>query len=113
MASSGKTPFLSVDEITRLGYKLMILPNFAALAAIKAMAEVLTEIKRSGSVAGVLDRCANFQEFAALGGTRAAAASREALLCSRLTKHSRISPQWVLQSNAHPTLEFGTEAAAG
>ena len=28
MSSSGKTPFLSVDEITRLGYKLMILPNF-------------------------------------------------------------------------------------
>jgi len=68
MASSGKTPFLSVAEITRLGYKLMILPNFTALAAIKAMAEVLVEIKRTGTVTGVLDRCASFQEFTALGG---------------------------------------------
>jgi 2-methylisocitrate lyase-like PEP mutase family enzyme len=68
VASSGKTPFLSVDEITRLGYKLMILPNFTALAAIKAMEDVLAEIKRTGTVAGVLDRCATFQQFTALGG---------------------------------------------
>jgi 2,3-dimethylmalate lyase len=68
MAASGKTPFLSVDEITRFGYKLMILPNFTALAAIKAMAEVLAEIKRSGTAAGIMDRCASFQQFTALGG---------------------------------------------
>jgi 2-methylisocitrate lyase-like PEP mutase family enzyme len=68
MASSGKTPFLSIDEVGRLGYKVMILPNFATLAAIKAMREVLTEIKRTGTAAGVLDRCASFQEFCALGG---------------------------------------------
>jgi 2-methylisocitrate lyase-like PEP mutase family enzyme len=68
MAASGKTPFLSVDDVTRLGYKLMILPNFTMLAAIKAISEVLTEIKRSGTVAGVVDRCASFQEFTALGG---------------------------------------------
>ena len=68
LPTSGKTPFLSADEVTRLGYKLMILPNFTALAAIKAMSEVLAEIRRTGSVAGVLDRCATFQEFTALGG---------------------------------------------
>ena len=68
MNSSGKTPPLTVDDVGRLGYKLMILPNFAALAAIKAMEEVLAEIKRSGTVAGVLGRCASFQQFTALGG---------------------------------------------
>lgn len=68
LPTSGKTPYLSEDEVTRLGYKLMILPNFTALAAIKVMTEVLAEIKRTGSVAGVLDRCASFQEFTALGG---------------------------------------------
>lgn len=68
MAASGKTPVLSIDEVTRLGYKLMILPNFTTLAAIKAMREVLAEIKRSGSVAQVLDRCATFQELTVLGG---------------------------------------------
>jgi 2-methylisocitrate lyase-like PEP mutase family enzyme len=44
------------------------LPNFTALAAIKAMAEVLAEIRRTGTVAGVLDRCASFEEFTSLGG---------------------------------------------
>jgi 2-methylisocitrate lyase-like PEP mutase family enzyme len=68
MSASGKTPILSADEVTRLGYKLMILPNYTALAAIKAMSEVLAEIKRSGTVSNVLDRCASFKEFTALGG---------------------------------------------
>lgn len=68
MSASGKTPVLSVDEVTRLGYKLMILPNFATLAAIKAMSEVFVEIKRTGTVAGILDRCATFKDFVALGG---------------------------------------------
>jgi 2,3-dimethylmalate lyase len=68
MSASGKTPTLSLDEVGRLGYKLMILPNFATLAAIKAIAGVLADIRRTGSVAGVLDRCASFQEFTALGG---------------------------------------------
>ena len=70
MSSGGKTPFLSVDEITRLGYRLMILPNFSALAAIRAIAETFAEIKRTGTVAGIIDRCATFEEFTALGGLR-------------------------------------------
>jgi 2-methylisocitrate lyase-like PEP mutase family enzyme len=68
MSSSGKTPFLSVDEVTRLGYNLMLLPNFAALAAIKAISEVFAEIKRAGTVAGILNRCASLEQFMALGG---------------------------------------------
>lgn len=68
MNASGKTPVLSVDDVTRLGYRLMILPNFTMLAAIKAMSAVLADMKRDGSVAGVLDRCASFQQFTALGG---------------------------------------------
>ena len=38
MASSGKTPFLRIDEIGRLGFKLVIYPNFALLSAITAIA---------------------------------------------------------------------------
>ena len=68
MNASRKTPVLTTDDVTRLGYKLMIFPNFTMLAAIKAMAEVLGEIRRSGSVAGVLEGCAAFEEFTALGG---------------------------------------------
>src|SRR5688572_15660946 len=42
MASSGKTPFLPIDEIGRLGFKLVIYPNFALLAAIPAMTHALS-----------------------------------------------------------------------
>jgi 2-methylisocitrate lyase-like PEP mutase family enzyme len=68
MTASGKTPVLSADEVGQLGYRLMILPNFTTLAAIKAMSEVLADIRRDGTVAGVLDRCASFAEFTSLGG---------------------------------------------
>jgi 2-methylisocitrate lyase-like PEP mutase family enzyme len=68
MSASGKTPCLSADELGALGYRLMILPNFTALVAIKAMREALKEIQSSGTVAGVLDRCASFHDFTNLGG---------------------------------------------
>ena len=68
MSASGKTPALSVDDVGRLGYKLMLLPNFTTLAAIKAMADVLATIRRTGSIAGIADACASFDEFTALGG---------------------------------------------
>ena len=46
----------------------MILPNFSALAAIRAMSETFADIRRTATVAGVVDRCASFGEFTALGG---------------------------------------------
>jgi 2-methylisocitrate lyase-like PEP mutase family enzyme len=67
-SAGGKIPPLSVEEIGTLGYKLMIAPNFSALAAIKAIREVFAEMRNSGSVAGVIERCASFKEFTALGG---------------------------------------------
>jgi len=68
MSASGKTPILSVEDVGRLGYKLMILPNYAALAAIRAMSEMFAEIRRTGTVQGVLEQCVSFKEFTALGG---------------------------------------------
>jgi len=68
MSAGGKAPPLTLTEVGDLGYKLVIAPNFSALAAIKAMAEVFSEIRRTGTVAGVRDRCATFKEFTSLGG---------------------------------------------
>jgi carboxyvinyl-carboxyphosphonate phosphorylmutase len=68
MSTSGKTPALSAEELRSLGYRLMILPNFTTLAAIKAVREVLAEIKRTGSVATLGERCATFREFMELAG---------------------------------------------
>lgn len=68
MSAGGNTPALSCEEVGQLGYKLMLLPNFVALAAIRAMAEMLAVIRRTGSVAEIGEFCATFAEFTGLGG---------------------------------------------
>ena len=70
MASSGKTPFLPIEEIAKLGFRLVIYPNFALLSAITAIDHTLSELKRTGSVAEVAKRIASFQEFFDLVGMR-------------------------------------------
>ncbi len=70
MASSGKTPFLSAEEIQKLGFKLVIYPNFALLSAITAITKTLTELKTKGSVAGIVKDIASFQEFFNLVGMK-------------------------------------------
>ena len=68
MASSGKTPFLGRDEIERLGFKLIIYPNWIMLAAIRAANHVLTTLKETGSIASLTGEVANFREFFDLMG---------------------------------------------
>lgn len=63
MAASGKTPFLNVDEIKSLGFKLILYPNFMMLAAIPAMHKVLQELKQKGSVKDLVGKVASFQDF--------------------------------------------------
>jgi 2-methylisocitrate lyase-like PEP mutase family enzyme len=70
MASSGKTPFLPAEEIQKLGFKLAIYPNYALLSAITAISKTLTELKRTGSVAGIVKEIASFQEFFDLVGMK-------------------------------------------
>lgn len=70
MASSGKTPFLHVDEIQKLGFKLVIYPNFALLSAITAITHTLGELKRTGSIAEVAKNIASFQDFFNLVGMK-------------------------------------------
>jgi 2-methylisocitrate lyase-like PEP mutase family enzyme len=68
MAASGKTPFLSKSEIERLGFKLIIYPNWLMLAAIKAASEVLETLKREGTIAGLAPHVPSFKEFFDLVG---------------------------------------------
>lgn len=68
MASSGKTPFLHRDEIAELGFKIIIYPNWVLLAAIRAAAHVLKEIKEAGTVAELAKEVATFSEFFDLVG---------------------------------------------
>ena len=83
MNSGGKAPPMTADELGRLGYQLMIFPNFMALAAIKAMSDVLEKIHRSKSVANVLDQCAGFAQFTALGGLEQLLKPKSAIRCGK------------------------------
>jgi 2-methylisocitrate lyase-like PEP mutase family enzyme len=63
MAASGKTPFLPKEEIERLGFKIIIYPNWVMLAAIRAASEVLATLKETGSIAGIASEVPSFREF--------------------------------------------------
>jgi 2-methylisocitrate lyase-like PEP mutase family enzyme len=63
MASSGKTPHLHVSDMERLGFKLAIFPNFAILSAIPVVRNYLQVLKREGTITGLLDGMATFQDW--------------------------------------------------
>jgi len=63
MATSGKTPFLGREEIERLGFKIIIYPNWLMLAAIRAASQVLATLKETGTIAGVAKDVPSFKEF--------------------------------------------------
>lgn len=68
VASSGKTPFLSRGEIAKLGFKLILYPNWLLLAAIKAASAVLETLKRDESIAGIATELPDFRHFFDLVG---------------------------------------------
>lgn len=63
MASSGKTPFLHKDELSKLGFKLAIYPNFAILSAIPAVRRFLRELRDKGTVGHLTKDMATFTEW--------------------------------------------------
>ena len=62
MGGSGKTPFLSQAEIARLGFRIVIYPNFIMRAQIQAAQRVLRELKSSGSIANLEPHMAAWEE---------------------------------------------------
>jgi len=63
MVSSGRTPPLSTAEISELGFRLVIYPNLPILAAIPAIRQVLAELQKRTSVAGLSVNLASFRGF--------------------------------------------------
>jgi len=62
MGGSGKTPFLTADEIEQLGFSVVIYPNFIMRAAIHAAQSVLRELKSTGSLEGIFKRLSGWEE---------------------------------------------------
>ena len=63
MASSGKTPYLTVSEVETLGFKIMVFPLFPVEAAIKAMRDVLTTLRATGDVKDIRGQCVSWDDF--------------------------------------------------
>ncbi len=59
----GKTPILPLQELKEMGYKLVIYPVSAHMAAIKAMQEVLAVLKQEGTTVRYASKMVPFQEM--------------------------------------------------
>jgi 2,3-dimethylmalate lyase len=62
-AEGGKTPPVSSERLTQLGYRIVIFPIATLLAATGAMRRVLAEIAATGTPAAVLGELPAFSEF--------------------------------------------------
>ena len=56
MTEFGKTPMLSVDEFSRLGYRMVIFPMTAFRVMMKAVEGVLTDLRDKGSASDWMER---------------------------------------------------------
>jgi len=65
MTEFGKTPLIPLDEFAAMGYDIVIYPVSMLRVAMGAVTSALQELKRTGTVAGVLD---NMQTRAELYG---------------------------------------------
>ncbi|MGH7773651.1 MAG: isocitrate lyase/PEP mutase family protein [Candidatus Binatia bacterium] len=62
MFKGGKTPLLPTSRLEKMGYRIAIFPSETQRAAIHAMKEALSLLKRDGSTEAMDDRLATFQE---------------------------------------------------
>ena len=62
-AEGGKTPPVSLDRLRELGYRIVIFPLSALLAATGAMRRILREIAQAGTPAAAMHELPAFAEF--------------------------------------------------
>ena len=62
-AEGGRTPPISLDRLTELGYRIVIFPISTLLAATAAMRRVLREIAQAGTPAAAMSELPAFGEF--------------------------------------------------
>ncbi len=63
MTEFGKSPYLSAQDFDALGYKIVIFPMTAFRVMMKAVRDVLVELKETGTQRGFLDRMQTRQEL--------------------------------------------------
>ena len=68
LIEGGKTPLITLEEAKQLGFKIILYPVSALLAAAKAVLEVFRHLREKGTTIGVLDRLMSFEEFESVVG---------------------------------------------
>ena len=68
MVESGRSPLLPAGRLEQLGFKLVIFPASAWLAAVYAIREVLAALKRDGTSTALHDRMATLEDYHAMIG---------------------------------------------
>ena len=63
MTDFGKSPYISAKRFEEMGYSIVIFPLTAFRVAMKAMEEALTELKKSGTQKGFIDRMQTREEL--------------------------------------------------
>ena len=78
-AEGGKTPPVSLDRLKELGYRIVIFPLSALLAATGAMRRILQEIAQAGTPTAAMHELPTFAEFVDFIGLPQVHAGRTAL----------------------------------
>jgi methylisocitrate lyase len=68
MIEGGKTPLLTYQELQDLGYKMVVFPLSALMAAAKTIAAVYEELYNKKTTAGIVDQLVEFHEFEKIVG---------------------------------------------
>jgi len=68
MVEGGKTPLLTYQELQELGYKMVVFPLSALMAAAKAIEGVFAELYAMKTTAGIVERLTPFHEFEEIVG---------------------------------------------
>lgn len=63
MVEGGRSPFLSAQELQKIGYSLVLYPVSTLYAAAKGVYDLLTALKETGTTEGFTDRMMGFMEF--------------------------------------------------
>lgn len=62
IVAGGLTPMIGLDELEKMGFSMVLYANAALQASLAGMQKVLGHLKAQGSLAGVSDRLASFEE---------------------------------------------------
>lgn len=68
MVEFGRTPLLSLDELSSLGFRLVVSPVAAVFAAAKAIGGIYSQLLAAGTVRDGLGELISFDEFTSLVG---------------------------------------------